>query len=134
MNELQITQRASRKMRYAEVDVEAERDAGNFQPDEVWIPQHTIDANIRREQAAYVQYLTQSPRAVILEDCLDPSIDLALLERDLSKKIRFNNWQLSMFSNVDCFQANGYGIMEVVQDPTTPGELAADLYIWLIYS
>jgi len=123
MDEMQITQRANRKLRYAEVDVEAEREAGNFQPDEVWIPQHIIDTNIRREQASYIQYLTQSPRAVILEDCLDPAIDLSLLERDATKKIRYDGWQLPAFSNVDCFQANGYGLMEIVQDPTTPGEL-----------
>lgn len=123
MDELQITQRSSRKLRYAEVDVEAEREAGNLQPDEVWIPQHTIDTNIRREQAPYVQYLTQSPRAVILEDSFDPSVDLSLLERDFTKKIRYDGWQLSMFSNIDCFQANGYSLMEVVQDPTTAGEL-----------
>ena len=123
MDELQITQRASRKLRYAEVDVEAEREAGHFQPDEVWIPQHTIDTNIRREQAPYVQYLTQSPRAVILEDSLDPSVDLSLLERDATKKIRFDGWQLPMFANIDCFQANGYSLIEVVQDPTTSGEL-----------
>ncbi len=130
MDELQITQRASRKLRYAEVDVEAEREAGNFQPDEVWIPQHTIDTNIRREQAPYVQYLTQSPRAVILEDSLDPAVDLSLLERDVTKKIRFDGWQLPMFSNVDCFQANGYGLVEVVQDPTASGELVYESVEW----
>ena len=121
--ELQILQRAARKLRYAEVDVEAERDAGVLQPDEVWIPQHIIDTNIRREQAPYVQYLTQSPRAVILEDSLDPSVDMSLLERDATKKIRFDGWQIPMFSNIDCFQANGYSWVEAVQDPTAPGEL-----------
>lgn len=124
IEDLSVKQRASRKLRYAEVDIEAEREAGRFQPDELWIPQHIIDTNIRREQSPYVQYVTQSPRAVILEDCLDPSVDLSLLERDLTKKIRFNGWQLGEFANIDCFQANGYGVMEVVHDPSTTGDVA----------
>ena len=123
MDDLQITQRARRKLRYAEIDVEAEREAGHFQPDEVVIPQHIIDTNIRREQAPYVKYLTQSPRAVILEDTIDASMDMSTLEKDATKKIRYDGWQLSQFSNIDCFQANGYGVLKIVQDPTTPGEL-----------
>lgn len=124
IDELFIKQRTSRKLRYADIDIEAERESGRLQPDELYIPQHIIDTNIRREQSPYVQYITQSPRAVILEDSLDPSQDLSLLERDLTKKIRYDAWQLQMFANIDCFQANGYAVMELVQDPTTVGELA----------
>lgn len=124
MDDLVIQQRVSRKLRYAEVDVEFERDAGNLQPDELWVSRHLIDNNIRREQSAYVQYITQSPRAVILEDSLTPSIDLATLERDLTKKIRYDGWQLSMFANIDCFQANGYSIVELVRDESTIGEIS----------
>lgn len=124
MEEIQVRQRASRKLRYAEIDLEAERKAGRILPDELYIPRHLIDNNIKREQAAYVQYITQSPRAVICEDVIDPSVDLAILERDLTKKIRFENWQLSEFANTDCFQANGYGIQELVEDDSTTGNLS----------
>ena len=117
---------ASRKLRYAEVDIEVEREAGRIQPDEVYIPAHIIDTNIRREQPAYIQYLVQSPRAVICRDATDPTIDCSLLERDLTDKLRYKDWQLPMFANVDNFQANGYGIMEVVQDKSTPGEIATE--------
>src|SRR5258705_13430056 len=78
----------SRKLRYDEVDIEAEREAGRFQPDELYVPQHVCDTNIRREQSAYVQYITQSPRAIVCEDEDDPTFDLSLLERDLTKKVR----------------------------------------------
>lgn len=115
---------ASRKLRFAEVDIEAEREQGRFQPDELYIPQHIIDTNIRREQSAYVQYLTQSPRAVVCQDNDDLTVDLANLEKDLTKKLRFPNWQLSLFGNIDGFQANGYGIMEIVYDVTAPGSIA----------
>lgn len=114
---------SSRKLRYADVDVEAERETGRLQPDEMYIPQHIIDTNIRREQSSYVQFVTQSPRAVILEDQDQLGFDLSLLEKDLTKKLRFDNWQLPMFANIDGFQANGYSFVEVIQDSSAPGEI-----------
>lgn len=119
---------ASRKLRYAEVDIEVERKAGRIAPDEMYVPIHVIDTNIRREQSAYIQYITQSPRAVILKDEMDAAFDLALLEVDLTSKLRFEGWQLSAYSNIDGFQSNGYGIKEVVQDQNNPGELG-DEYV-----
>jgi hypothetical protein len=117
---------ASRRLRYAEIDIELERKAGKIAPDEMFVPQHIIDTNIRREQSAYIQYITQSPRAVILKDRLDQAFDLALLEIDLTEKLRFDGWQLSTYANIDGFQANGYGVMETVQDLNNPGELGRE--------
>jgi hypothetical protein len=115
---------ASRRLRFAEVDIEVEREAGRIQPDEMYIPVHTIDTNIRREQPSYIQYITESPRAVILEDADDDTIELAPLEKDLTKKLRYDGWQKPLFAAIDGFQANGYSIVEVVQDLSTPGEVA----------
>lgn len=117
---------ASRKLRYAEIDIEAAREEGRLQPDELYIPQHIIDTNIRREQSSYIQFETQSPRAVILEDQLDAAVDLSLLEKDLTKKLRYDGWQLPKFANIDGLQANGYGVMEVTMDMNNPGELGHD--------
>lgn len=122
-----IKQHDSRKLRYAEVDIEALRESGQLLPDEMYIPQHIIDTNIRREQAPYVQYITQSNRAVICEDADDNSIDLSILEKDLTKKLRYPGWQLPQFANIDNFQANGYGAMEVVYDPNQPGNVSHDM-------
>ena len=117
---------ASRKLRYAEIDIEIERKAGRIAPDEIYVPTHIIDTNIRREQSSYIQYITQSPRAVILKDRVDPAFDLSLLEVDLSEKLRFDGWQLSSYANIDGFQANGYGVMETTQDQTNPGQLGRE--------
>jgi hypothetical protein len=117
---------ASRKLRYAEVDIEVEREAGRIAPDELYIPTHTIDTNIRREQSSYVQFVTQSMRAVICDDLDDPSVDLAPLEHDLTKKIRYEGWQLPEYANIDAFQANGYGIMELVYEEANPGSLGSE--------
>lgn len=117
---------ASRKLRFAEVDVEVERETGRLQPDEVYIPSHTIDTNIRREQPSYVQFVTQSPRAVIVTNKDDPSVDMSLLEKDLSDKLRYPGWQLPAYANIDGFQANGYGIKETVYDDDKPGDIARE--------
>jgi len=117
---------ASRKLRYAEVDIEVERKAGRIAPDEMFVPQHIIDTNIRREQSSYIQYVTEAPRAVILKDRKDASLDLSLLEVDLTEKLRFDGWQLPTYACIDGFQANGYGIMETVQALENPGEIGRE--------
>lgn len=123
LDDLSTKLAASRDLRYADVDLEGERKAGRLQPDELYVPQHIIDTNIRREQSPYVQYITQSPRAVICQHQVDSTVDLSLLDTDLTKKIRYDGWQLSQFSNIDGFQANGYSIMEVVMDEENPGHI-----------
>lgn len=115
---------ASRKLRYSEVDIEVERNAGKIAPDELYIPLHVIDTNIRREQASYIQFIAQSPRAVVLENEDDDSADMSLLEKDLTKKLRFKGWKKVEFACIDGFQANAYGIQEVVQDLDEPGDLS----------
>jgi 3D (Asp-Asp-Asp) domain-containing protein len=115
---------ASRRLRYSEIDIEVEREAGRIQPDEMYIPVHTIDTNIRREQSSYIQFIAQSPRAVICHDLMDEKVDLASLDKDLTKKLRYPGWQKPLFATVDGFQADGFQVVEVVQDKTCPGHVA----------
>jgi hypothetical protein len=126
MDTLQSRSTVARKMRYTEVDIEVERAAGRIAPDEVFVPQHIVDTNIRREQASYIQYITQSNRACILQDVNEPSSDTTLLERDLTNRIRYNDWQIPMFACVDGFQQNGYGVIEQLFDTTKPGNISYD--------
>jgi len=124
MSELNTKSVASRRLRYVEIDIEGERKAGRLQPDELYIPQHIIDTNIRREQSSYVQYVTQSPRAVVLSDKYTPSMNPSLIERDASARMRYDGWQLPLYSCIDGMQQNGYGIMEVVYDEDKPGHVS----------
>jgi hypothetical protein len=121
MSDLNLKSLASRRLRYVELNIEAERKANRLKADELYIPQHIIDMNIRREQSSYIQYVTQSPRAVVLADKFTPSSDSTLIERDASARLRYEGWQLSIYANVDGMQQNGYGIMEVVYDESKPG-------------
>lgn len=113
----------SRRLRYTEIDIEKERAAGKIGADEVFVPQHIIDTNIRREQASYVQYLTQSNRACILQNINDISMDCTVLEKDLTNRLRYNDWQIPMFATVDGFQQNGYSVLELCLDEIKPGNI-----------
>lgn len=124
LKELTIRATASRRLRYVEIDIEGERQRERIQADELYIPQHIIDTNIRREQSAYIQYITQAPRAAILSDFAVPSTEPSLIEKDLSNRLRFDGWQLSMYPCIDGFQQYGYGVMEVIYDETKPGHVA----------
>src|SRR5574343_1390051 len=107
MDELYDKSLINRRLRYQEIDIEGERARGTLQPDELLIPQHIIDSNVRREQSSYVQYVTQSNRAVVLTDLDDPAAVTVPLETDVTNKLRFSGWQLSMFANIDGMQQNG---------------------------
>ena len=114
----------SRRLRYPEIEIESEKEQGKLAPDEIYIPRHIIDTNIRKEQAPYIQYVTQSPRAIILQDVQNPTNLVAELEHDATQKLRFNRWQRSMYSLIDGMQQNGYGVMELTQDLKQQGEIA----------
>ena len=114
---------AHRRLRYSQIDIEGERKAGKIAPDELFIPQHIIDMNIRREQSSYVQYITQSPRAVILTNRRDPTVVGDMLEKDVTNRLRYDNWQVPIYGNIDSFQQNGYSLVEIEFDDTKPGSL-----------
>lgn len=126
MNELRKTNEKARKLRYTEIDVEKERAANKLAPDELFIPQHIIDSNIRKEQSSYVQYITQSNRAVVMADLDQPGADVQLIERDFTSRVRFDGWQLPEFANIDGMQQNGYGVVEVVFDLAKSGHLGCE--------
>lgn len=123
MDEAAVDNQVSRNLRYVEVDVEGERARGKLQPDELMIPLHIIDSNVRREQPSYVQYITQSLRSNVLKDIETPSNDTTLLEQDVTVRFRYPGWQIPMFENIDGFQQNGHSIMELVIDKDTPDTL-----------
>jgi len=114
----------NRHLRYTEIDLEAERKAGRIAPDELYIPQHIIDTNIRREQAIYIGYVTQASRAAIFTNKDDPTIDGQTLERDFTMRVRYDGWQIPLYRAIDGMQMNGYSIVEIVHDQTKPGHMA----------
>lgn len=112
-----------RHLRYTEIDIEAERKSGRIAPDELYVPQHIIDTNIRREQAKYISYVSSARRAAIFHDLDNQASDTALLENDFTNRFRYDGWQLPLYRCIDGMQQNGYGFVELVGDVTQPGHL-----------
>lgn len=113
----------NRTLRYAEVDIEAERKAARIGADELYIPQHIIDTNIRREQPLFISYLTASARTVIFSDDETPAANCTVIERDFTRRTRYDGWQFPLFRAVDGMQQNGYSIIELVADTSKPGHM-----------
>lgn len=123
MDELEQTRVNNQHLRYTEIDIEAERKSNRIAPDEMYIPQHIIDTNIRREQAKYIAYINSARRVVILHDMEDPSADSSVIEADFTNRYRYDGWQLPIYRCIDGMQQNGYGVLELVNDANMPGHL-----------
>ena len=110
-----------RLLRHPAIDIDAEQRSGHLAPDELYIPMHLVDMNIRREQARYVSYVASSRRVAIFKSLNDVTFDSTVLEEDFTDKTRYAGWQTPLFRIIDSMQLHGYGIAEIGFDVTKPG-------------
>ena len=125
-DEQHVTAQDQRQQRRLNIDLDLERRDGYLAPDEVYIPTHIIDSNIRREQAKYVSYIVNSRRTVIFSSSTDPAFNTGPLERDFTERCRYDGWQIPLFRTIDCMQLHGYCVAEVQFDDTKPGHFAIE--------
>ena len=115
-----------RLLRHPTIDIDAEQRSGHLAPDELYIPLHLVDMNIRREQARYVSYISSSRRVAIFKSLNDVTFDSTVLEEDFTDKARYTGWHTSIFRIIDSMQLHGYGVAEVSFDVTKPGHFAVN--------
>ena len=115
-----------RLLRHPTIDIDAEQRSGHLAPDELYIPLHLVDINIRREQARYVSYISSSRRVAIFKSLNDVTFDSTVVEEDFTDKARYTGWQTSIFRIIDSMQLHGYGVAEVSFDVTKPGHFAVN--------
>ena len=115
-----------RLLRHPTIDIDAEQRSGHLAPDELYIPLHLVDMNIRREQARYVSYISSSRRVAIFKSLNDVTFDSTVVEEDFTDKARYTGWQTSIFRIIDSMQLHGYGVAEVSFDVTKPGHFAVN--------
>jgi len=125
-DEQHVTAQDQRQQRRLNIDLDLERRDGYLAPDEVYIPTHIIDSNIRREQAKYVSYVVNSRRTVIFSSSTDPAFNTGPLERDFTERCRYDGWQVPLFRTIDCMQLHGYCVAEVQFDDTKPGHFGIE--------
>jgi len=121
-----ITAQDQRQQRRLNIDLDLERRDGYLSPDEIYIPTHIIDTNIRREQAKYVSYIVNSRRTAVFSSSTDPSFNTGPLERDFTERSRYDGWQVPLFRTIDCMQLHGYCVAEIQFDDTKPGHFAIE--------
>jgi hypothetical protein len=121
-----IRTREQRIFRYIEVDVEKLRAQKFLKDDETIVPIRVADRNIRREQPAFVAFVTQSRRSLIfrerqsdLENAQGAS-DEQRLEEAFTQGMRYPGWELPIHGATDGAQAHGWDSVEVVYDQNRP--------------
>lgn len=110
-----------RAIRYEDVSVQRLRAEKKIKPDATYIVRRIADANIRRELAPYIAYITQS-RDVAKFRCLSASgIPPEPLEREFTTFAQYPRWQLPLFQTLDGTATHGWDAVEILFDDSKPG-------------
>jgi hypothetical protein len=117
-----------RALRYVkDADSNSLRENGTLKPDEVYTPVRLIDSNIRGEQPALIQYITQSRRSIIFASPNSEPIDgIEKLEEDFTLKARYLGWEIPFIQNLDGSQAHAWDAVEIIFDPDYPGNFCIE--------
>jgi hypothetical protein len=92
-----------------------------LQEDETFIPRRIADANIRREQAAYLAYITQARDTAKFRPMNNIGEPYDMLEREFTRMCQYPSWQIPLFATIDGTQTHGWDAVEVIFDPDMPG-------------
>jgi hypothetical protein len=124
--------KSRRLERENKVNASEERTKGTLLPDEVPIPDRTINTNIAREKPSYIEYLVKPERLLVFnpptfepfsEDIL-PAI--AKYEKAFTYSMRYTNWINNWMAGIDGMLLHGMIAMEVVYDPSKPLKCAVE--------
>lgn len=116
----------ARLQREVDIDPSDLRKSGEIGPDETFIPDRTIENNIRREQPAAITYLVQSRRLAIFECMTDRGMDCQNLELEFTRGMRYPGWIRSWFKCDDGSRLHGSDSVEVVFDEDKPLHVAVE--------
>lgn len=109
-----------RKLRKLDLDVESLQNTGVLASDETLIPIRTIDSRIKKEQPAYVSYLTKSRRLAIFTDIDNPNTPTASLEMAYTRGMTYNGWEIPFYSCLDGAQLHAWDAIEIEYSPSKP--------------
>lgn len=124
-NEISKTQR-NREERFKELDIPSLKEKGILKENQFMIPVRVIDSNIRREQPAFRNYMTQSRRLMIFKDIIDPGMPTGRLEEEYTRGMQYSGWDIPYFKEVDGSQTHGWDSVEVVFDISKPLHVAIE--------
>lgn len=113
-----------RNERKLDIDIDSFRSKGKIASDETFIPERVIDTNIKREQPAYINFLKQSSRLVIMKDRRDPLYDTQKLELAVSDGLKYQGWLTDFYRTLDGAQTHGWDSLEITFDVSKPLHVA----------
>lgn len=120
-HEAEVTAVARRRwVRKNRISLKEARDKGQVLPDEMIIPDRTIDSNIRIEKSPYAKYIEGSTTVLSFEDPSYPDQNLMPLAAWHAGIARHGNWKLPHFLAHDALLLHGAAYMEVVYDESVP--------------
>lgn len=114
------TTETRRRARDIDVDNEALVAGKTLKSDEALIPIRVINSNIRREQPAYMAFITQSWRLGIFTSITNPTKQTLNLEKVFTKGLRYPGWEIVPFRVIDGAQLHGWDSLEIEYDETKP--------------
>lgn len=110
-----------REVRYPEASIEQMRGDKSLKEHEVFILRRITESNIRREQAPYINYITQSRDLAKFRPNGKFVLPSEPLEREFTKFGQYEDWTLPFFQAIDGMQCHGWDAVETVFDVTKPG-------------
>jgi len=117
-----VSRRAAlnRNIRNLEVDLDSLHKSGDLGPDETYIPIRVVAENIRQDLPPFIRYLTTSHRLVVFNCVSDPQENTEELETQVTKGLRYNNWEKVPFKNLDGTKLHGWAAIKVELDDSKP--------------
>lgn len=109
-----------RELRRNMRNVSEERQKGTILPDETIIPDRTINLNISKQAPAFVSYVTQARRLLVMTDIVNPGRSTESIEYWFTRGMRYPNWSQPWYREIDSILVHGGCAMEVMYDTTKP--------------
>ncbi len=110
-----------RNTRYVNVSVEQMRTLGQIKMDAVFLPRRIADSNIRREQAVYSSYITQSRDVAKFRAVDRLPVPPEPLEREFTGFCQYDRWLRPLVEVIDGAQTHGWDGIETLFDESKPG-------------
>lgn len=112
-----------RKVRMNRVNVRDQQQTNAILVDETVISDRTIDSNVKLEKAAYMNYIEQSRRMLMLRPPVATPVDplaIELMENWFTDGVRYTRWKQPWYKISDGAVFHGCNFLEVIFDETKP--------------
>lgn len=115
----------NRELRKLECDPEELRESKQIQDDETYIVDRVIDTNIKREQPAFLNFLTAA-RNVVTFTRKDNMSANERLEEKFTRGAKYVGWEMPFIKETDGAATHGWDAVEVIFDDTKPLKFAIE--------